>query len=107
MDDDNERRYAYDIKTGEVVELDMINGSIINETYMIHAESGVQTLKNMETGKEYPIELAGMVIRLYNRSDKWLILTLIKNDGTRESYYIPMSAIGDGIQKTELVSFPS
>ena len=107
VDDDNERRYAYDIKTGEVVELDMINGSIINETYMIHAESGVQTLKNMETGKEYPIELAGMVIRLYNRSDKWLILTLIKNDGTRESYYIPMSAIGDGIQKTELVSVPS
>ena len=107
VDSDNVNRYAYDLKTGEVSELDIIKGSIINETYMLHAESGRQTIKNMQTGKNYPVELYGKYIRLYNLSDKWLILTLVKDDSSRESYYISMSAIGDGIQAAEAIPFPS
>lgn len=103
---DGENRYAYDLKTGQIDELDMISGSIINGTYMLHIESGVQTIMNMETGKKYPVELTGGVIRLYNCSDKWLILSLMKPGGY-DYYYVPMSAISDGIQAEELTQFPA
>lgn len=104
---DNKYRYSYDLKTGEVSELDMIKGTIINETYMLHTESGAQYIKNMDTGTKYPIELLGGIIRLYNRSDKWLILCHVVNSDSQQCYYVPMSAIGDGIQAAELTPFPS
>ena len=105
VEENHEHRYAYDLQTGQLSELDMISGALINETYMLHFEGGVHSIKNMKTGKTYPIELGGGTARVHAVSDKWLILR-VRIEGIDTVYYIPMDAIADGIQRSDATAFP-
>lgn len=100
-----DRRFAYDLKTGEVTEMDVISGTIINEDYMLHSKDGMQSILNLKTGRTYPISMQGQSFTIYSRSDKWLVFS-VKLKGARKLYYMPIEGLADGIQADEIAPFP-
>lgn len=100
-----DERYSYDLKTGEVAEMELITGTIINEDYMLHTKDGIQAILNLKTGKTYPISMQGQSFSVYNRSENWVIFAA-KQGNERICYYIPMAALADGIQAEDATPFP-
>ena len=112
---DHKERWGYDLTTGEVTQLDLILGTIINEDYMLYkknADPNVpydlegQFILNMKTGELFPIDIPGGAYWMYNRSDKWLIINSLVGD-RGVLYYIPIDAIADGIQVHDATIFPT
>lgn len=105
---DGDRRFTYDLKTGELTERKLFNGSIISSRYLLQhvTSTGSRSILDMQTGEKLPFKISGQNVRIRNISDEWLILSTGSVYKPDALYYIPISSLSDGLTMANAMLFP-